>query len=143
MEESIQVLLEKPLGYNPAFEVAALYLKADKQYLYLQKSQNRSFAFEWSVPAGKVEKEESLEHALVREVYEEIGLSLTKYTFLKSLYIRYPEFDFTFHAFHAEFSSKPEIKLSEEHGAHRWLSLNEAKKLALIPGGKKIIEVLF
>lgn len=143
MEETIQVLSEKPFQYKAIFEVSALYLNVGGEYLYLQKSQNRSFAYEWSVPAGKVEEGESLEGALIREVYEEIGVVLEEFSFLQSLYVRYPEFDFTFHAFHSTFLNKPDIKLSEEHGNYRWLSLLEAKTLALIPGGKKIIEILF
>lgn len=45
--------------------------------LLLQRAENETYAGQWQPPAGKVELEESPVDALVREYYEETGLSVS------------------------------------------------------------------
>jgi len=143
LEEDVSVLTNKPEAFKPIFEVSALYIHVEGHFLYLQKADNGSFQGQWSVPAGKTEEGESLEKALLREVFEETGILLKDFQFLKSLYVCYPEFDFIFHPFISKWSKRPDVRLSSEHKSFSWLPLSKAKKLDLIPGGRQIIEELF
>jgi len=63
----------------------ALILNQDKSKVYLTLRQNhQSFANMWEFPGGKVEKGESFEQTLVRELKEELAIDITKHTFLFS-----------------------------------------------------------
>src|SRR5262245_10160946 len=53
--------------------VAAIISMAGK-FLITQRPENGQLAGLWEFPGGKVEPEESLEQALVREIEEEIGV---------------------------------------------------------------------
>lgn len=55
--------------------VAALIRDGDK-FLIFQRPVTKARALEWEFVGGKVEKDESLEEALIRECREEIGVTV-------------------------------------------------------------------
>ncbi|WP_122033660.1 8-oxo-dGTP diphosphatase MutT [Aliivibrio sp. EL58] len=79
--------------------VAAIILNADKSQVFITKRPDKAHkgGF-WEFPGGKVEQEESAEQALIRELYEEIGIETTELTIFESLNYDYPDkslyFDF-------------------------------------------------
>ncbi|MBC7753477.1 MAG: (deoxy)nucleoside triphosphate pyrophosphohydrolase [Moraxellaceae bacterium] len=58
--------------------VVALVLlsSASRKYLIVRRDKNQSGAGFWEFPGGKVEQGETLESALVREIQEELSLSI-------------------------------------------------------------------
>jgi 8-oxo-dGTP diphosphatase len=58
------------------FIVAAALIDADGRVLVQQRLPGRAMAGLWEFPGGKVEKGESPEDALVRELDEELGISV-------------------------------------------------------------------
>lgn len=54
---------------------AAVLVRADGTVLIAQRPQNKPHAGLWEFPGGKVERDESPEAALVRELREEIGIT--------------------------------------------------------------------
>lgn len=54
----------------------SVVIKKDNQYLMLQQSKAKPFPFKWMPVSGGVEKEETLEEAVIREVREETGLDI-------------------------------------------------------------------
>ncbi len=56
--------------------VAAALIDAEGRVLLQQRSVGRHMAGLWEFPGGKVEEEEGLEAALVRELEEELGIQL-------------------------------------------------------------------
>jgi 8-oxo-dGTP diphosphatase len=58
------------------FIVAAALMDADGRVLVQQRSPGRAMAGLWEFPGGKVEKSESPEVALARELDEELGISV-------------------------------------------------------------------
>jgi 8-oxo-dGTP diphosphatase len=54
--------------------VAAALIKADRRVLVQQRRLDRELGGLWEFPGGKVEAGETPEAALVRELYEELGI---------------------------------------------------------------------
>jgi 8-oxo-dGTP diphosphatase len=61
---------------SPKTVVAAVIVR-DSRLLICQRSRKGSFPMKWEFPGGKVEPGESLQAALVRELYEELGIRAT------------------------------------------------------------------
>ena len=67
--------------YNFTIRVTGILLDDDKVLLVKQKVNDTR---NWSLPGGKVERGETLRHALIREMKEETGLDVE---IIKQLYI--------------------------------------------------------
>jgi len=101
------------------------------KYLLIQRSENcMNFQGSWETPGGKIDDGESFDNALVREIWEETGLSVV--------------FDGVAGAVDVDIPNKPDlriavlymkahtdsdrIKISEEHQDHKWLLVTEFPK---------------
>ncbi|MBL8510999.1 MAG: Nudix family hydrolase [Betaproteobacteria bacterium] len=74
-------------------EVAvAVFLKADGAFLLSSRPEGKPFAGYWEFPGGKIEPGESVKEALVRELVEELNVTVTEAT---------PWFTFNMHYTHA------------------------------------------
>ena len=56
--------------------VAAVITRPDGQFLLTRRPAGKVYSGYWEFPGGKVEKNESLLHALERELWEELGIQL-------------------------------------------------------------------
>ena len=56
--------------------VAAVMVRPDGQFLLTRRPEGKIYAGQWEFPGGKVEKDEPLQHALVRELWEELGIEV-------------------------------------------------------------------
>ena len=62
---------------RPLTEVAVgVLLKANGKFLMTSRPAGKAYAGYWEFPGGKVEPQESLEQALTRELYEELGIQV-------------------------------------------------------------------
>lgn len=57
-------------------QVVAALIRDDDKFLIFQRPVTKTRALEWEFVGGKVEKDESLEEALIRECREEIGVTV-------------------------------------------------------------------
>lgn len=57
--------------------VAAVILQPDGQFLLAQRPEGKVYSGYWEFPGGKVEPDESLLHALERELWEELGIHVS------------------------------------------------------------------
>jgi 8-oxo-dGTP diphosphatase len=126
-------------------EVAAGIIYFEKEILCVQRPENKlSYISEkFEFPGGKIEKGESKEEALKRELIEELNFVPTK---IDSLFLtvvhEYPDFELTMHSFKC-YSETKIIQLNE-HISSKWLTLKSLKKLdwaaADIPIVNRLIE---
>lgn len=63
-------------GYPILFVVAVALKRADGRILVQQRPAGKAMAGLWEFPGGKVEPDETPEAALVREIDEELGVTL-------------------------------------------------------------------
>lgn len=127
----------------PEAVVGALIVNDDEKVL-LAKSDK--WSGKWTIFGGHVELGEKMKVAVLREVKEETGLEVeieTQLDFMESIFDK--DFNgkrhFIFLDYVCRFRGNEEVKLNEEfEGEHAWFSIDEAKKLDLPDGDKKIIE---
>lgn len=80
--------LREPLGYKKTRDTilnsnefnsgAELWIINDKKLLMTQRSANKSHPGKWEVPGGCNKSNESTIDTIIREVFEEIGISIDK-----------------------------------------------------------------
>jgi 8-oxo-dGTP diphosphatase len=133
-----------PEGFEPQFEVAGCFIKQGNEFLFLQSVPKFSYGSAWGIPGGKLEKNETPEEGVVREVLEETQLALDTsiLRYFGKVYCRYldPRWDFVFHMFEYEVHEKPTLILNgREHLESRWVTLQAALQLDLIPGEAECI----
>lgn len=113
-----------------------LLLKRSSQYGHLAES--------WDIPGGRIEPEEDLASALVREVYEEIGIKLAGLPQLIAAQDIFPT-DKDIHVVRLTYllvMNADEIRLSEEHTVHAWVTPEQARSLPLQSLLKQVLESL-
>ena len=107
--------------------------------LLLGKRTNEPLRGEWFTPGGRIHKNETWQHALLRIVKAELGLcDITVENFalmgvwdhfyhnsaldhdISTHYVNLPHY--------AEFQSKPDITLDDQHGEFEWFDLSVVAK---------------
>lgn len=144
--EKLLVYEEKPPGFSDRLQVSACYLEVDDKLLLLENSLHKSEGDKWTVPAGKLEKNESPTAAALRELVEETGIridSLNQIEYLGALYIRKPKIEYVYHLFKIHMDYFPEVHLSNEHQSYRWTPLEGLKEVLLMDGGKEALQYYF
>lgn len=103
-----------------------------------RRPDDRSFAHAWCLPGGGLDPgDASIAHAALRETLEETGLpaELVKALGPRTSPLPSRELVFDIHRFVARVPHD-EVRLSDEHVAHRWLSRTSAATAHLeLPGG--------
>jgi 8-oxo-dGTP diphosphatase len=66
------------LEMNLILVVACALVDADKRVLIAQRPEGKALAGLWEFPGGKVAPGERPEHALIRELHEELGIDVSE-----------------------------------------------------------------
>ena len=123
-------------------EVVAAIIKVNDKFLCCQRSQNKynylSRKFEF--PGGKVEDNETNEQALIREIKEELSLSISIESFFSTINYSYPDFRIKMHCYLCSVD-KFDIKLNE-HISYKLIQKNKLKSLDWIPADLELIRLL-
>lgn len=111
-------------------KVAKLVLiDQDDNYLMLYRSNHPTFGDDPDIPGGIIEAGETARQGVVREVQEEIGLTITDVDEV------YSGMDFSLHGTHktlftARLETRPVVTLSWEHKSYEWLTREAFLKTA-------------
>lgn len=113
-------------------------LRRDGKVLVAERPNGKPYSGYWEFPGGKIEENESGEHALKRELHEELGIDILSAQFWFDHEHAYP--DKTVHLemwLVDEYSGEPH---SKENQQLRWVTLTEILELRLLEGNWPIIE---
>ena len=79
-------------------EVVAAIIHHDEKILATQRGYG-DFKDGWEFPGGKMEAGETAEHAIVREIEEELNVEIRPEKLLHTVEYDYPNFHLTMHCF--------------------------------------------
>ena len=119
--------------------VVAAIIKKDKQILATKRGYGE-FVNMWEFPGGKIEKSETREEALIREIREELDCTIKPTKFALDLEYQYPTFYLKMSCFEAVITEGTPKLL--EHNDARWLSKDELDSVEWIPADLQIIDYL-
>ncbi len=120
-------------------QVSAAIIINENKILATQRGYGE-FKNGWEFPGGKIEKNETAEQALIREINEELDVLIKIGSKLKTVEYDYPEFHLTMHCFICVIKSGTLIL--KEHKAAKWLRKEELDKVEWLPADKGVIEEL-
>lgn len=95
----------------------------------------------WEFPGGKIEKAETAQQALVREIKEELDTQIVVGDLLTTIEYDYPMFHLSMQCFwcHIVDGTPPVLK---EHEAARWLDVESLDSVNWLPADQAIIELI-
>ena len=102
-------------------EVVAAVIVVDRKILCVQRNKNKYdyISYKYEFPGGKVERGESNEQALRREILEELNMDIRIQRDFLTVKHDYPDFRITLHAFLCTCDTK-ELTLNE-HVDVKWM----------------------
>jgi len=115
-----------------------LLLKRSEKYL----SNNLEA---WDIPGGRIEPEENLRDALVREVKEETNINLIgspKLLQAQDIFVPHKDLHVVRLTYSHNIGTNSVIILSEEHDEYQWVAIEEAKTIGVEPFLKDVLDTI-
>lgn len=121
--------------------VAAVIYSPDRNHILLSlRKPEQHQGDRWEFPGGKLEPHESQEHALLRELDEELGIRALDYSELQTIEHRYPDKTVRLHFWSVtRFSNEP---MGCEGQDVKWVSRAELAELEFPDANRPIVEML-
>lgn len=122
--------------------VACALLDQDGRVLIAQRPEGKALAGLWEFPGGKVEMGEALEATLIRELQEELGITvkepcLAPLTFAS---FAYPDFHLLMPLYVCR--RWEGVVIAREHQALKWVRPNELRNFPMPPADEPLIPAL-
>lgn len=120
--------------------VVAAVIKKKDCYLILKRNRNKHLALKWEFPGGKVEKNETFERALSREIKEELDISIKIHHKIAKENYKDEKIDIILHYYLCSLREGT-IQLNE-HEDIAWIKKIDFKKYDFAEGDKNIVSLL-
>lgn len=121
-------------------EVTAAIIRDKDKILICQRAADDECPMLWEFPGGKLEKGETLEECIIREIYEELELNIKVLgIFAESIY-RFKGNESHFTVYNAEISGG-ELKLNV-HNAAKWVTVDELDNYEFMPADIEFVKKL-
>ena len=121
-------------------QVVAGIIYKDGKILIAKRNLHKDQGGKWEFPGGKVEKGETNEEALKREIKEELDADIEVKEYVGENEFHYPEKDVKLIFYKAELISA-KVKLLE-HEDYKWIKIEEFSKYDFAEAYKKVFEWL-
>lgn len=120
--------------------VAAIIKNEGGKILIAKRNLKKSQGGLWEFPGGKIEKDETREEAIIREIKEELTIDIKVDKYLAEKVFNYPDKDINLIAIECK-QIKGDIKLNE-HEDIKWVNKNELRNFNFAPADKFIINAI-
>ena len=120
-------------------QVATAVILYNGKVLIAQRKRGKDLALYWEFPGGKLEKGETLEQCLKRELLEEMGLPIEIDKFFMQSVYEYEFGSFAINAFLAH-SDTDKIPLLSAHEQYKWVLPKEMFDYTYSPADMPIVE---
>ncbi len=119
---------------------AALIQNEDGRILACRRPLYKARGGLWEFVGGKVEPDETVEEALVRECKEELGVTVSPIGVFYEVTHRYPDVEIRLTIFRAMITEgKPQLL---EHMEMRWVAPDALSELNFCPADKEILQII-
>lgn len=124
-----------------AIDVVAGIIVREGRFLAARRSASMSEPGFWEFPGGKVEAEETLDQALVRELEEELSIAIDAFSLwkVKEKKVKGRAIRLFFHLV-TEFSGAPTPREGQELA---WITCEEARGYSFLPADEEILSELW
>ena len=118
-------------------EVSSAIIIKEKKVFITQRGYG-DFKDKWEFPGGKLEKGESGEDCIVREIKEELDADIEVISFLSTIEYAYPSFHLIMHNYLCRFK-KDHLSLLE-HEAAKFVNIADLDSIDFLPADKLILD---
>lgn len=108
--------------------VCAIITNSKNEILACQRNSMTSLPGKWEFPGGKIETNESKKSAIIREIKEELGVTIEVEREDSPVLYQYPSFHISLYPFHCKIISNVEPQ-ALEHAQIKWISWADASHL--------------
>lgn len=123
---------------NPTIRAVVGIIRRDGRVLVAQRPAGKPYSGYWEFPGGKIEKNETGRDALVRELHEELGISVLMAQPWFEHHHAYPDKNVYLEMWLVQdFAGEPQ---SQENQALRWATLTDILELQLLEGNLPILD---
>ena len=122
--------------------VAAVIVNAHRQILITQRPPGSHLPGFWEFPGGKIDKEETPERALKREIKEELDAEIEVKKLLWNEHFEYPEKEIYISFYACRLISDPQHLKPLEVADFRWISLEQIDRFQFPPADDLFIKKL-
>ena len=120
--------------------ITSIFVKEGKVLLERRRKDEDNYANCWALPGGHIEKDETAEHALIREMKEEFDIDVVIGGLFGESTYRYETETVQLLAYHTTWNGGDfSLKV---HAAIRWVSLIQLHKYEFAPADKPFVEKL-
>ena len=120
-------------------EVVAAIIQHEGKILATQRGYG-DFKDGWEFPGGKMEPGETMQQAIIREIQEELGVTISPTKLVTTVEYDYPTFHLTMHCLLSTVV-EGEIKLIE-HVDAKWLTRETLDSVEWLPADIEVVEKL-
>jgi len=119
--------------------VVAAVIEQDGKFLVARRLSGTHLAGYWEFPGGKVQRDETNEQALVREIKEELGVEITALVEIFLTEYHYHDRDLELRFYRGRLSGPPVAVLGQEL---RWIAREEFESLEFPPADAELLAEL-
>ncbi len=121
-------------------EVVAALIWESGRFLICQRPAHKARGLLWEFAGGKVESNETMETALIRECREELDITVAVDDLFIQVLHEYPDISIRLTLFHCRIASGTPKLL--EHNDLRWISPSEIPNFDFCPADKDILALI-
>ena len=120
--------------------VVAAIIKKDNQFLVVQRNRKKHLGLKWEFPGGKVQESETFEEALLREIKEELNITINIHEKIAEEKYKDDKIDIVLYYYLC--SLKNGMMKLNEHENFAWIEKKDFNKYDFAEGDGNILSFL-